>query len=312
VRVPFNCRLIEKLPYRYDLQGVRYLDRVIRWAKKYGIWAVLDLHAAQGAQNCDWHGDSNGRADLWTKKANQDRALALWEFLADRYKDETSVAGYDLLNEAVMTDTKLLNRFYKKLIKRIRSVDRNHILFIEGNRWAQDLNCLDEYDDDNYALSIHNYEPIEFTFNFVPSLSYPLKSSHGKWDKNVMRKRLSRYKEILQKHGVPIFAGEFGVNARRGEYGEDRWLADILKCFNDFGFHWAYWTYKAIKNGVFPDGIYSYVQDPPWVHRVGPLTGWDTYKFHWPKQQKPMIQSWHTDQFQANGEIIKVLKNAAR
>jgi len=185
-------------------------------------------------------------------------------------------------------------------------------LFIEGNKWATDLNCLDEYDDDNYVLSVHNYEPIEFVFNFIPNLSYPLKSSKGKWDRSVMRKNLARYKKISQRLGVPIFCGEFGVNTRQGNFGEDRWLADILKCFNDYGFHWTYWTYKAIKNGVFPDGIYSYIQNPPWVNRVGPLTGWDTYKQHWSKQQKAMTRSWHTDQFQANRKILKVLKNAAR
>ena len=312
IRVPFNYRLIEKTPYRYDQQGVRFLDQVIRWAKKYKIWIILDLHAAQGAQNCDWHADSAGGAELWTKKRNQERALALWEFLADRYKDEESVAGYDLLNEAVLEDTGILNRFYKTLIKRIRSVDRNHILFIEGNKWATDVDCLEEYNDDNYALSIHNYEPFEFVFNFVPHLSYPLKPSQGGWNERVIRRNLSRYKKISQKRGVPVFVGEFGVNARRGLFGEDRWLADMLKCFNDFGFHWTYWTYKAVKGEVFPDGIYSYVNNPPWVNRAGPLRGWDTYKQYWSKRQKAMVQSWHTGRFQANEEVLRVLKNALR
>jgi len=310
IRVPFNCRLIEKKPYQYDGQGVRFLDQVIRWAKKYKIRVILDLHAAPGAQNHDWHGDSMGKAELWTKKTNQDRTLALWEFVADRYKNEESVAGYDLLNEAVLENTKLLNQFYKKLIKRIRGVDKNHILFIEGNKWATDLDCLEEYDDDNYVLSIHNYEPIDLTFNFVPGLSYPLKSAGGGWDKSGIRRHLSRYKKISQKRGVPVFVGEFGINARHGHFGEDRWLEDVLKCFNDVGFHWTYWTYKAIKNSVFPDGVYSYVDNPLWVNRLGPLTGWDTFKQHWPKQQRAMARSWQTDQFQVNKEVLKVLKDA--
>lgn len=312
IRVPFNYRLIEKTPYRYDQEGVRFLDRVIRWAKKYKIWVILDLHAAPGAQNHDWHSDSLGKAELWTKKENQDRTLALWEFLADRYKDEECVAGYDLLNEAVLANTKLLNRFYKKVIKRIRSVDKNHILFIEGNVWATDVDCLDRFDDDNYVLSIHNYAPFEFAFNFIPHSSYPFKSPQGGWNKKVTRRHLSQYKKISQKRDLPIFVGEFGVNARQGLFGEDRWLADVLKCFNDYGFHWTYWTYKAIKGGVMPDGIYSYVQNPPWVNRCGPLTGWDTYKQHWPSHQKAMIRSWHTEQFQVNKEILKVLKDALR
>jgi len=121
---------------------------------------------------------------------------------------------------------------------------------------------------------------------------------------------LLKYKKISQKRNVPIFCGEFGVNARRGDFGEDRWLKDVLECFNDFGFHWTYWTYKAVKNSAFPDGVYSYVNNPSWVNRSGPLAGWDTYKQCWPKQQKAMTRSWRTDQFRANAEILKILKNA--
>jgi endoglucanase len=312
IRVPFNGRLIEKTPYGYDQKGVGYLDRVIEWAKRYKVWVILDLHAAPGAQNHDWHGDSEGKAELWTKKENQERTLALWAFLADRYKNEESVAGYDLLNEAVLEDAGLLNRFYKELIQRIRAADKNHILFIEGNKWATDIDCLEEYNDDNYVLSIHNYEPLDFAFNFVPHLTYPLQSAQGGWNGAMIRRNLLRYEEISQKRNVPVFCGEFGVNARRGLFGEDRWLADILKSFNDLGFHWTYWTYKAVKGGVFPDGIYSYVKNPSWVNRLGPLTGWDTYKQHWPTQQDAMVRSWHTDQFDANKEILKVLQDALR
>ncbi|HQP10705.1 MAG TPA: cellulase family glycosylhydrolase, partial [Candidatus Omnitrophota bacterium] len=312
IRVPFHYRLVEKSPYRYDLHGVRFLDQIVKWAGKYNIWAILDLHAAPGAQNHDWHSDSRGKAELWTNPAHQKRTFALWEFLADRYKNEEYVAGYDLLNESVLEDARVLNRFYKDLIARIRSVDRGHILFVEGNAWATDLDCLEEYDDGNYALSIHNYEPLQFTFNFTCHQTYPLKPPHGRWNKSVICRNLSRYKKISQQRGVPILAGEFGVNARRGHFGEDRWLADMIANFNELGFHWTYWTYKAVKSHVFPDGIYSYVDNPPWVNRAGPLTGWDTYKTHWVKRQKEMIRSWRTEQFLANHEIMKALRNGLR
>lgn len=312
VRVPFHYRLVETAPYRYDNEGLRFLDRAVRWSKKYKVWAILDCHAAPGAQNCDWHADSHGKAELWTKKSNRDRALSLWEFLADRYKNEEYVAGYDLLNETVLKNAKPLNDFYKRLIQRIRAVDPNHILFIEGNKWATDLECLEPYDDGNYVLSVHNYEPLAFTFNFVPHLSYPLRSSEGGWNKAVIRRNLARYERISRKRKVPVFVGEFGVNGRCGHFGEDRWVADMTECFNDFGFHWTYWTYKAVQGSVFLDGIYTYVDNPPWVNRPGPLRGWDTYKQVWPKHKKAMVRSWQTDRFQVNKKILKVLKNALR
>ena len=153
IRVPFHYRIVEKAPYRFpESEALFHLDRAIEWAGAHKVWVILDLHAACGSQNHDWHSDSLGEANLWKKKEFQHRTFALWEFLADRYKDQTTVAGYDLLNEAVLADTQLLNEFYHALIKRIRKVDENHILFIEGNKWATDLDCLDTFEDDNLVL----------------------------------------------------------------------------------------------------------------------------------------------------------------
>ena len=323
VRVPFNSRLIEKAPFQYDEDGAGYLDEVVRWGEKYGVWVILDLHAACGAQNHDWHSDSLGPADLWQNESLQDRTVALWEFLAGRYKDKKAVAGYDLLNEAVLEDTKLLNRFYKRLIKAIRGIDKQHILFVEGNRWAQDLECLETFDDENLVLSIHFYEPINFTFNLIPHFQYPIQSPEYPvsispafpkvaFDRTTIQKMMEAYKKLADKQQMTIFVGEFGVNYREGYYGEDRWLQDALDCFADLGFHWTYWTYKAMKNGVLPDGVFSYYDNPPWVNRHGPRFGWDNYAAHWPDRREDMAESWQTRSFKANAKVAETLKKAAR
>lgn len=312
IRLPFNCRLIESKPYSYDRQGAACLDRAVGWAKKNGLWVILDLHAAPGAQNHDWHSDSLGPANLWVTQKNQQRTFALWEFLADRYRDESTVAGYDLLNESVTDDTDLLNTFYEKLIKRIRRVDRHHILFVEGNKWATDADCLKRFDDDNWALSIHTYQPIDFTFNLVAGLSYPLNDQGAFWNKKSLRKTLSNYAAKSRSWQVPVFVGEFGVNAREGLYREGEWVKDMLECFGEFGFHWTYWTYKAIKNSIFPDGIFSYRANPPWVNRQGFLTGWETYAQLWPQKKQEIMESWRTKHFTPNKEIVKVISDACQ
>ena len=312
VRVPFHYKLVEKTPYKYDQKQIQYLDNVIKWCASNKIYAILDLHGAPGSQNHDWHSDSMGQAKLWTNKANQNRTIAIWEFIARRYKDEKYIAGYDLLNEAVIKNTKLLNEFYKQLIKHIRNVDKNHILFIEGNNWATDLECLEKFDDDNYVLSLHSYEPIDFTFNLVPHLSYPSRMGHQQYNKKHLKAHLSQYKRIANRHSVPVLVGEFGVTSRMALFGEDKWLDDMLAIFKEFGFNWTYWTYKAVKNSAFPDGVYSYYDNPPWVNRVGPVTGWDTYKNLWIKNKNEMVCSWRTENFQCNSSILKVLKKYAQ
>ena len=102
IRVPFNYRLLETRPYGYSEEGFKHLDRVFSWADEFGLGVILDLHAAQGAQNCDWHADSSGQAFLWQDKKYRERVLCLWERIADRFKEEPSLVGYDVLNEPVL------------------------------------------------------------------------------------------------------------------------------------------------------------------------------------------------------------------
>ncbi len=307
IRLPFHYKLIETKPYCYSQKGLKVLDKTVEWAKKHGLYIILDLHAAVGCQNHDWHSDSLGKADLWKRESFQKRTVALWSFLAKHYADDPTIAGYDILNEAVVHDKEKLNQFYHRVIEGIREHDKNHILFIEGNLWATDISCLDDFVDDNIVLSIHFYHPIDFVFNFVQNQSYPLKKN---WDKIMLKNIVQTYVDFAKKRKCPVFVGEFGVNYRYNEYGEVDWLKYVLSLFKKHQFHWTYWTYKAIKNSCFPDGVLSYYPNSSWINRQGPKMGWETYKSLWSSSRKEIIQSWDTKNFEPNTKVVLALKNA--
>ena len=66
------------------------------------VFAVCysDLHGAPGGQTGANIDDSErDLPELFTDRRNAERTVALWRLLAERYKDEWIVAGYDLLNE---------------------------------------------------------------------------------------------------------------------------------------------------------------------------------------------------------------------
>lgn len=308
IRLPFHYKLIEKKPYRYSSEGLVYLDKTIAWAKKYNLLIILDLHAAAGCQNHDWHSDSVGQAQLWSNPQYQNRTAALWKFLANRYRDCSQIAGYDILNESVVSNARKLNCLYRKIFKAIRSVDPNHIIFLEGNLWATNIACLDNFRDSNHALSIHFYHPIDFTFNFVPELLYPLRLV---WNKKVIQKMVRAYAQEARKRQIPLLVGEFGINYRYNRYGEVDWLKDLLEIFDRQRLHWTYWTYKAVKNAHFPDGMFSFYPNTPWVNRPGPRTGWATYAHLWPKRHREIVESWKTRYFQPNQKVLSVLQHAA-
>ncbi|PIW67113.1 MAG: hypothetical protein COW10_07395 [Candidatus Omnitrophica bacterium CG12_big_fil_rev_8_21_14_0_65_42_8] len=306
IRLPFNCRLIE------NKSGINILKEAVKLCEKYSIYCILDMHAAPGSQNEDWHSDSEGKAELWENKRHQEKFFKLWELLAGTFKDKQIVAGYDVLNEPVIKTSdagKKLRGLYVKLVKRVRAIDKKHIIFLEGNIWSQALEHIGEPFADNLSYSIHFYHPLEFTFNFHKNLRYPGKILGGYWDINMIRKRLEGYYNYSRKWNVPIFVGEFGVNSRCAEgcYGELAWVRDTLKCFKEFGFHWTYWTYKAVANSVFPDGLYQYIANPPWVNRQGPVYGFENYYALWKDHKKDIIESWKTANFTENKALSNLL-----
>jgi hypothetical protein len=116
------------------------------------------------------------------------------------------------------------------------------------------------------------------------------------------------YRAFADYNKVPLFMGEFGVNARDGHFGDVKWVDDMTSIYNDNGIHWTYWTYKTVANYAFPDGILRYLGNPPWVNRQGPVFGWETYASLWQKEKGRMMSSWRTENFKVNEKIHAVLK----
>lgn len=53
LRIPVGFWIRESLVYddeHYPRGGLPYLDRIVGWCKKYGIYVIMDLHAAPGVQ----------------------------------------------------------------------------------------------------------------------------------------------------------------------------------------------------------------------------------------------------------------------
>ncbi|MDP3789041.1 MAG: glycoside hydrolase family 5 protein [Candidatus Omnitrophota bacterium] len=313
IRVPFNYRIIEfeDRPFNLNEEGLGYIDRIVKWCEKYSIYCILDMHAAPGAQNPDWHADcSNGKPEFFMYELNVDRYLRLWHFIADRYKYSSAVAGYDVLNEPVVPNEqeKIVKDLYDKVTKEIRAADKKHIIFLEGNLWAQRLDFMGKPADGNTAFSIHVYPPPDYVFNWETDLKYPGRVYKLMWNKNKLEFLARQYKSLIDKVRVPLYVGEFGVNWRGGSFGEAKWAKDCLDVFKKYGFHWSYWTYKTVANSVFPDGIFRYTKNPAWVNRKGPVSGWETFSSLWPKEKGSMTLSWRTENFNRNDKLYPLLK----
>lgn len=302
VRLPFSYKAAEG--------AIEYIDRTVEWCGRNGLYCILDMHAAPGAQNPDWHADCIGTPRFFVSRSNRELFLRLWGKLADRYKDSSAVAGYDLLNEPMLPveEERSLKALYEETTGIIRELDQKHIIFLEGSEWASRISFLGKPKDVNTSYSIHAYAPPDFTFNWEPGLCYPGKIENIEWNKSVIEFLAKPYIGVIKDSAVPLYVGEFGVNCRDGHYGELDWVKDMLYLFDRHRIHWTYWTYKTVANSVFPDGIYRYTKNTPWVNRKGPVTGWENFYTLWTKQRDNIIDSWSTKNFQLNDKLLKVLK----
>ncbi|MDD5654152.1 MAG: glycoside hydrolase family 5 protein [Candidatus Omnitrophica bacterium] len=306
VRLPFNYRLIEE-------GGLKYLKEAVKRCKKYGLWCILDLHAAPGSQNQDWHSDSLGEALLWRDKKSQDKFIKIWQLLSRAFKDEEAVAGYNIVNEPVWDKTRPILELYKRTVSAIREIDKKHIIFLEGNCWSQDIEFLGSPWDDNLVYSVHFYGPLEFTFGFVRDLKYPGNIFGEYWSKAKLKEILKKYQRLQKLWKVPIYVGEFGQNSRCPYcHREFQWTADVLDIFKEFGFHWTYWTYKCVAQATFPDGVYQYQANPAWICRQGPVYGWENFYTLWNKQKIDIVRSWQTSNFTLNKTLYSILKSHSK
>ena len=269
LRVPVNYRHFEDdlNPFEYREEGFLRLDKVIADCRKYGIWVIIDLHSAPGWQNPDWHSDNPGAvAHLWTQEVFQERLEKLWKEFARRYRNEPAVAGYNLINEPVCPEPCALPKLYSRLARAIRSIDRKHILFAEGNHFSTDFSEIDPKMDSNTVFSTHNYAAPSFSLGCYPGIVKGGWGDGKRYDKNRLEQEFELVTSFARKNRVPNWVGEFGSIYPDAQLEKDRLqvVSDQLDIFNKSGSHWTIWTYKDI--GMM--GTVTVNPDSEWMHRT--------------------------------------------
>jgi len=268
LRLPINYRHIEDdlKPFIIKEEGFKHLDRVIDLCAKHNIYTIIDLHALPGYQNQDWHCDNpTHQAFFWHHKHFQDRSVNLWEVIADRYKENPWVAGYNLINEPADPTEKMIMPVYQRLVDAIRSIDTNHIIFLEGNCYSRDFHMFGN-PWPNIVYTIHDYAPP----GFIDGGPYPGVTGGQYFDKEVLEQSFESKIQYMLKHQVPIWVGEFGP-VYRGESLSDAMcyclLMDQLDIYTHYGASWSIWTYKDI--GL--QGVVYVAPDSLWMQRIRPF-----------------------------------------
>lgn len=228
IRVPFHYKLFTDEDYMglsADQDGFKRLDDVIGWCREFGLYVILDMHDAPGGQTGDNIDDSYGYPWLLESETSQQLFCRIWRDIAEYYRNEPVILGYDLINEPIapyFENMEELNSLLEPLLKRvtavIREVDPNHIIMLGAPQWNGNFKPFsDSTFDDNIMYTCHRYggeASVNAIMNFI---------------------------EFRDRVNLPMYMGEIGHNT-------DEWQENFCKAMEESNIGYTFWPYKKLHN----------------------------------------------------------------
>jgi hypothetical protein len=267
IRIPFHYKLFTDEDYMglsVNQDGLQRLDSLVSWCRESNIYLILDMHDAPGGQTGDNIDDSYGYPWLMTSEASQQQFTEIWKRIADHYKNEPVILGYDLLNEPIATyfpdEKKKLNAalepVYKRAVAAIREVDKNHIVLLGGAQWNSNFSVFqDSKFDDKLMYTCHRY-----------------------WC-DTLQANIQDFVSFRDSVNLPIYMGETGENS-------DQWVGAWTRLMERNNIGWTYWPFKRMGN---PSSVMNIVQSENWDKVIefteSPRTGFDEIRKARPNQE---------------------------
>lgn len=154
------------------------IDQGVKYATKAGLYVIID-----------WHILEDGNPRTYEKQS-----IAFFKKMAKKYKNHTNVI-YEICNEPNGgTSWKTIQTYAKKVVKAIRSKDRDALILVGTPNWSQDVDIAAE-------------NPLKGEKNLMYTLHF-YAGTHGTDLRGKAQNAL--------KKGLPLFVSEFGISDASG------------------------------------------------------------------------------------------------
>ena len=231
IRIPLHTKYLKT----DDDEGFTLLDQLMKWCHQEHLYVILMLESGVGGFTGEASDDGPGYPWLLKDTGAQAYVNDAWQRLANHYKDDPMVLGYDLLNEPLLWSgyldmESLIEPEYRRLTGTIRKVDQHHMLILQPPLGR--FNAFGKPFDGNTAYSFHSYSATPRPEFFEP------------------------YLDFRTQYRVPIFFSEI--------YGErpPEWMIAHVNLAEKFNIGWMIWPYKKMAGDT--TGPYTFPSPAEW------------------------------------------------
>lgn len=242
VRVPirWSAHAAADAPYTIEPAFFERIDWVIDQALANDLAIVLNVH----------HYD-----EIYAEPtAHDERFVAIWTQIAERYQDRPAEVVFELLNEPHDSlSAARWNRILLKTLTAVRATNptRGVVLGpIEWNAFTR-LKDLDLPADDTHLIAtFHYYLPFEFTHQGAEWATGSDAWLGRTWsgtgldaaDVDAHFDAAAQWAEAAQR---PLYLGEFGAYSKGDLESRVRWTTYVARAAEARGMAWAYWELAA-------------------------------------------------------------------
>jgi len=244
VRIPvrWSAHALAKPPYTIDPNFLKRVDWAVNCALSRNLPVMLNVHHY---------------LELFSDPANhKDRFLAIWKQIAEHYKDYPDMLLLEPLNEPQgKVGVGEWNALLKQAIAVIRRSNPDRIIVI-GPAWANTIGNLKPLeipkDDRNIIVSIHYYDPLEFTHQ---GASWVTDRDSNAWlgtkwtgsdsEKKAITRMFGMAAAWAKENNRPMNLGEFGAFNKADMESRARYTKFVTDSAIERGFSFHYWQFDS-------------------------------------------------------------------
>jgi endoglucanase len=222
------------------------VDAVVDALLARGATVILDMHHYHqlegdaldpGERNIDTAGDNN---------LLRVRMLTMWQQIATRYAKKPPQLLFEIYNEPHGSFEVQWNDMLSRALRVIRTSNPTRLVVVGPTLWNSPtrLSQLVLPPDANLILTVHHYEPFEFTHQGADWIK-PFMPAGVDCCTPAMTKRMTDLLDTAvtesKRLGYPVFVGEFGSYEKGALPARERYLGVMRSEMTKRQLPWFYW-----------------------------------------------------------------------